>query len=362
MQCSADDSSCLNGASHDSSAPRGFLQGRYCPSAQRFPENAGPYGSGFAGTSVESASHAIHPVLSEAEGSIRGLASGTPLRKGDSGLCISPGLLERPLLAKARRDLRHGEQKEGCHDSSFQQVLGSAVREQTDLRLWSEEESGLHINCLEMLAVCQACQFFLPYIRRHHVLVRSNSRSVESCINHQGGLAHEWPSLPLYAFPPVALLPQLPRRVRKQWHKLILIAPLWRNQPWVSALFQLLKAAPWLIPLRRDLLSQANGTIWHPRPELWALHVWLLDSVLNTMVEARTLSTRRLYALKWYIFSTWCQDRNLDPVTSDVSVVLSFLQEMLDKQRSSSTSRFTWQPLWLSMPLLLANLWAEIVR
>ncbi len=37
------------------------------------------------------------------------------------------------------------------------------------------------------------------------------------------------------------------------------------------------------------------------------------------------------------IFSTWCQDRNLDPVTSNVSVVLSFLREMLDKQRSSST-------------------------
>ncbi len=54
--------------------------------------------------------------------------------------------------------------------------------------LWSEEESGLHINCLEMLAVCQACQFFLPYIWVHHVLIRSDSRSVVSYINHQGGL------------------------------------------------------------------------------------------------------------------------------------------------------------------------------
>ncbi len=51
-----------------------------------------------------------------------------------------------------------------------------------------EKESGLHINCLEMLAVCHACQFFLPDIRGHHVLVRSDSRSVVSCINHQGGL------------------------------------------------------------------------------------------------------------------------------------------------------------------------------
>ncbi len=52
----------------------------------------------------------------------------------------------------------------------------------------SKEESGLHINCLEILAVCQACQFFLPDIRGHHVLIRSESRSVVSYIHHQGGL------------------------------------------------------------------------------------------------------------------------------------------------------------------------------
>ncbi len=70
----SDDSSCLSGASHDNSAPRGLLQGTYRPSAQSFPENAGPYGCGFAGTSGGSASHVTHPVLAEAEGSIRGLA------------------------------------------------------------------------------------------------------------------------------------------------------------------------------------------------------------------------------------------------------------------------------------------------
>ncbi len=63
----------------------------------------------------------------------------------------------------------------------------------------------------------------------------------------------------------------------------------------------------------------------------------LPECVLNTMTEARAPSTRCLCALKWAIFSTWYQERHLDPVTSDVSVVLSFLQEMLDKQRSSST-------------------------
>ncbi len=34
----------------------------------------------------------------------------------------------------------------------------------------------------------KACQFFLPDIWGHHVLVHSNSKSVVSYINHQGGL------------------------------------------------------------------------------------------------------------------------------------------------------------------------------
>ncbi len=38
----------------------------------------------------------------------------------------------------------------------------------------------------------------------------------------------------------------------------------------------------------------------------------LPERVLNTMAEARAPSTRCLYALKWSVFSTWCQDRNLD--------------------------------------------------
>ncbi len=93
-------------------------------------------------------------------------------------------------------------------------------------------------------------------------------------------LAHDWPNLLLYAFPLIALLPQVIRRIREQGHKVLLVAPLWRNQPWLSELTQLLTAAPWPVPLRRDLLSQANGTIWHPRPELWALYIWPLNGSL----------------------------------------------------------------------------------
>ncbi|KAL0171004.1 hypothetical protein M9458_035600, partial [Cirrhinus mrigala] len=63
----------------------------------------------------------------------------------------------------------------------------------------------------------------------------------------------------------------------------------------------------------------------------------LSESVLNTISQARAPSTRRLYALKWSVFSAWCSTRGEDPASCDISVILSFLQELLEKGRSPST-------------------------
>ncbi|XDV44795.1 hypothetical protein PO909_013034 [Leuciscus waleckii] len=62
----------------------------------------------------------------------------------------------------------------------------------------------------------------------------------------------------------------------------------------------------------------------------------LPEGVLNTIMEARAPSTRRLYHLKWSVFSSWCLARNLDPHTCEVPMVLSFLQELLDVGRTPS--------------------------
>ncbi len=364
-------------------------------------------------------------MLVETTGSTQRMASRTLACQGESGLCNSPDPLEEPMVDEEGR----GPTRKVVTTDASNTGWGALCEGKPT---FGQAESGFHINCLEMLAVCRACQFFLPDLIGRHVLIRSDSMSVVSFINHQGGvsskrliilaehllewaqlnlrslraahlpgrlnqgadmlsrsnvlseewmlhlqvvqkiwktfgkaevdlfaskdsshcptyyskdrdaLAHDWPNLLLSAFPPIALLPQVVRHIREQGHKVLLVALLWRNQPWLSELTQLLTAAPWPVPLRRDLLSQANGTIWHPRPELWALYIWPLNGslperVLKTISEARAPSTRRLYTLKWYIFSTWCLNRGENPSTSELAAVLSFLQELLDKERSHST-------------------------
>ncbi len=91
-------------------------------------------------------------------------------------------------------------------------------------------------------------------------------------------LACSWPrGLRKYAFPPVSLLAQTLCKVREDEEQVLLVAPYWPNRTWFPELMLLATAPPWQIPLRRDLLSQRGGTLWHPCPDLWNLHVWSLD-------------------------------------------------------------------------------------
>ncbi len=141
---------------------------------------------------------------------------------------------------------------------------------------------------------------------------------------------YEWPNLPLYSFPPIALLLQVLRRVREQRHKLILIAPP-LEEPAVgvgvipaarsSSVADPLETGHPLSSERHDMASTAR--IMGPACVAAQRESFgLPERVLNTMAGARAPSTWCLYALKLSIFSIWCQDRDLDLVTSDVSVVL----------------------------------------
>ncbi len=57
-------------------------------------------------------------------------------------------------------------------------------------------------------------------------------------------LAHPWPDMKLYAFPPVKLIPAVLRRVKTCGLRLLLVAPFWPSQTWFSELISLLEGDP----------------------------------------------------------------------------------------------------------------------
>ncbi|KAI2662206.1 Contactin-associated protein 1 [Labeo rohita] len=93
-------------------------------------------------------------------------------------------------------------------------------------------------------------------------------------------MVQTWPRLRLYAFPPIALLPGV-----------LESAPGWG---WGPSSFSSPVLAGASMVLRSDfpLLSQAGGTILHPRPELWKLWVWPLRGWYSAGVSAGSVLSR----------------------------------------------------------------------
>ncbi len=63
----------------------------------------------------------------------------------------------------------------------------------------------------------------------------------------------------------------------------------------------------------------------------------LPPSVVNTITSARAPSTRHAYRLKWNLFVGWCSSCREDPRRCPIAVVLSFLQDGLERRLSPST-------------------------
>ncbi len=65
----------------------------------------------------------------------------------------------------------------------------------------------------------------------------------------------------------------------------------------------------------------------------------LSTEVAETILQFRAPSTRKLYALKWKLFTSWCGDRQLDPVNCPIGTVMEFLQARFSAGLTHSTLR-----------------------
>ncbi|KAL0154095.1 hypothetical protein M9458_050554 [Cirrhinus mrigala] len=63
----------------------------------------------------------------------------------------------------------------------------------------------------------------------------------------------------------------------------------------------------------------------------------LSTEVVETTLQSRAPSSRKLYALKWKPFTSWCGDRQQDSVNCPVGTVLGFLQDRFSTGLAHST-------------------------
>ncbi len=157
-------------------------------------------------------------------------------------------------------------------------------------------------------------------------------------------LAHSWPrGLRKYAFPPVSLLAQTLCKVREEEEQILLAyqdlvprADAPRDSPSLADSSEEgstdSETGHLMAPASRPLETSCLV----PRQDAEVLSD-LPQEVVDTITLARAPSTKHAYTLKWNLFVEWCSSHTEDPRRCPIRVVLSFLQQGLERRLSPST-------------------------
>ena len=139
----------------------------------------------------------------------------------------------------------------------------------------------------------------------------------------------------LSSFPPFILIPAVLEKIRQHQCRIVLIAPFWPQQQWVSELLLLLVSGPIRLPLIPRLLTQSKGRFVHQNLPLLDLHAWELSNnqseikksqnVADFVSRSRRTSTQKAYDAKWTIFSNWCHTKYVNPISAPITVIADFL-------------------------------------
>lgn len=110
--------------------------------------------------------------------------------------------------------------------------------------------------------------------RHNRKVQRFVARSLDPQAHAVDALVIPWDFPLTYIFPPLALLPKVIKKVKRENTTTILIAPHWPRRSWFADIVALARDKPFRLPQREDLLAQ--GPIVHPSSHQWALTAWLL--------------------------------------------------------------------------------------
>ncbi len=158
-----------------------------------------------------------------------------------------------------------------------------------------------------------------------------------------------WLRLRLYPFSPIALLPGILERVQRNGVHLLLVAPFWLGWVWFSDLMTLhgrLQSGG-TSSLRGGLhLSPSPGAVETVDVAPEGAHLIassLSAEVVETILQSRAPSMRKLYTLKWNLFTSWCGNCQLDPVNSPVQC-WSYCSSGSPQGYPPPPWRYMWRP------------------
>ncbi|KAM4747505.1 uncharacterized protein WCC33_005072 [Rhinophrynus dorsalis] len=135
-----------------------------------------------------------------------------------------------------------------------------------------------------------------------------------------------------YAFPPFSMIPRTLLMIRRQAAVVVVVTPFWPMQAWFPPLLELpLRRSARVAGFRRDFLS---GMVPFGGSSGFG---GFSSSAETLLVESWAPGTRAMYGSAWAVWSRWCVERGLDPVSSSPVNVVNFLSSLFDSGKAYRT-------------------------
>ena len=159
---------------------------------------------------------------------------------------------------------------------------------------------------------------------------------------------HDWAPLKGFANPPWCLIGRVLNQVMIQKAQVILVAPIWKGQPWYPVLLNMFWEFPQRIPPHPNLIqSPGSPKVNPPASRMAYLREKLSGSSLSEEASRLFLASWRAKSNQSYDshfrkWISWCSERGSNPVSGPIAEVANFLADLYEQgyqSRSLNTFR-----------------------
>ena len=143
-----------------------------------------------------------------------------------------------------------------------------------------------------------------------------------------------WTYMRGYANPPWNLVGKTLSQIQTQQVDVVLIAPVWKSQPWYPTLLLMLidLDLPWLITTDNQVMFNLDPSVMLPQLAAWHTYLrkryrgqCLSEEATDLMLKSWTAKTNKSYDSLFTKWERWCSERGSDPISDPVAEVANFL-------------------------------------
>ena len=144
----------------------------------------------------------------------------------------------------------------------------------------------------------------------------------------------DWPGFG--GLQPWSLIARVLAQVQIQEVQVVLVAPVWKTQPWHPTLLHMLIDLPCLIPQEQEVMISRDSNALAPQLGVWNISgrdiqissFWRKLHCTSLILQSWRPKTNKSYDSLFYRWHSWCHRQGEDPFSGPITGVANFMADL----------------------------------